>query len=75
VEYRATLSRNSGSSLGRRVGPGGMVGIHGSDSEILNQLGVNWTFGCVSLANHDVEKLYAEVSEGTPVLIRDEQQP
>jgi len=75
VEYRATLSRNSGSSPGRHVGPGGMVGIHGSDSEILNRLGVNWTFGCVSLANHDVEELYAEVSEGTPVLIRDEQQP
>jgi len=74
-EYRAVLSRKPGASFGRHIGPGGMVGIHGSDSEILNRLGVNWTFGCVSLANHDVEELYAEVSEGTPVLIRDEQQP
>ena len=75
AEYRAALAHHSGASSGRRIGPGGKVGIHGSDSEILNELGVNWTFGCVSLANRDVEELYAEVNEGTPVLIRDELQP
>jgi murein L,D-transpeptidase YafK len=73
--YRAALSQNPAPVLGRHKGPGGLVGIHGSDSEVLNRTGVNWTFGCVSLMNHDVEELYAAVSEGAPVLIRDEQQP
>lgn len=75
AEYRAALSRNPAPVLGRYKGPGGLVGIHGSDSEVLNRTGVDWTFGCVSLMNRDVEELYAEVSEGTPVLIRDERQP
>jgi len=63
--------------LGRlpRLTPGGLVGIHGSDKENFNRLGINWTFGCISLANRDIEELYGEVSEGTPVLIRDDQQP
>ncbi len=73
--YRAALSQDPAPVLGRHIGPGGLIGIHGSDSEVLNRTGVNWTFGCVSLMNRDVEELYAEVSEGTPVLIRDEQQP
>jgi murein L,D-transpeptidase YafK len=62
-----------GQSSGR--GPGGLIGIHGSDKEDFNRLGVNWTFGCISLANRDVEELYREVDEGTPVLIVDDQQP
>jgi murein L,D-transpeptidase YafK len=56
-------------------GPGGLIGIHGSDKEELNRVGINWTFGCVSLANRDIEELYKEVEEGTPVLIFDDQQP
>jgi murein L,D-transpeptidase YafK len=65
----AALRRGPQASLG------GLVGIHGSDKEDFNKLGINWTFGCISLANRDVEELYGEVSEGTPVLIRDDQQP
>lgn len=55
--------------------PGGLIGIHGSDKEDFNRLGIDWTFGCISLTNRDVEDLYAEVEEGTPVLISDDQQP
>jgi murein L,D-transpeptidase YafK len=73
--YRAALSQNPAPVLGRHIGPGGLIGIHGSDSEVLNEAGVNWTLGCVSLMNRDVEELYDAVGEGTPVLIRDEQQP
>jgi murein L,D-transpeptidase YafK len=62
-----------GQAAGRRLG--GQIGIHGSDNEQLNRLGINWTFGCVSLANRDIEELYQEVDEGTPVLIFDDQQP
>lgn len=60
---------------GRVRGPGGSVGIHGSDKEDLNRVGINWTYGCVSLANRDVEELYALVDRGAPVLIHDNEQP
>jgi murein L,D-transpeptidase YafK len=66
---RAVLGQASG------LRPGGQIGIHGSDNEQLNRLGINWTFGCVSLANRDIEELYQEVDAGTPVLIFDDQQP
>jgi len=55
---------------GRRVaGIGGAVGIHGTEDESLNRRGENWTEGCVSLFNHDVEELYDLVPIGTRVLI------
>jgi murein L,D-transpeptidase YafK len=66
---RAVLGQSSVRGLG------GMIGIHGSDNEELNRLGVDWTFGCVSLANRDIEEIYQEVEEGTLVLIFDDQQP
>lgn len=60
---------------GRVRGTGGSVGIHGSDKEDLNRVGINWTYGCVSLANRDVEELYRLVRPGVVVLIHDDQQP
>jgi murein L,D-transpeptidase YafK len=66
---RAVLGQSSVRGLG------GMIGIHGSDKEELNRVGINWTFGCVSLANRDVEELYKEVETGSTVLIFDDQQP
>ncbi len=77
-QYRAARGGTlTGAVLGQSSvrGPGGLIGIHGSDKEELNRLGVDWTFGCVSLANRDIEELYEEVEVGTPVLIFDDQQP
>lgn len=55
---------------GRSVpGIGGAVGIHGTENESLNRRGVNWTAGCVSLFNRDVEELYDLVPLGTRVVI------
>jgi murein L,D-transpeptidase YafK len=53
------------------AGPGGEVGIHGTDKERFNELGIDWTFGCVSLMNEDVVELYDMVPAGTLVLIED----
>jgi murein L,D-transpeptidase YafK len=56
--------------LGRSVpGIGGAIGIHGTEDESLNWRGINWTEGCVSLFNHDVEELYDLVPIGTRVVI------
>ena len=52
-------------------GPGGEIGIHGTDKERFNELGIDWTMGCVSLMNEDVDELYELVPDGTLVLIED----
>ena len=55
---------------GRSVpGIGGAVGIHGTEDERLNERGRDWTAGCVSLFNRDIDELYDLVSVGTRVVI------
>ena len=52
--------------------PGGGVGIHGTwphDDYMIDRY-QNWTNGCISLKNEDVEDLYSSVPVGTPVTIR-----
>ena len=53
------------------AGVGGAVGIHGTDKPSLNRKGVDWTHGCISLSNDDVEELSRIVPIGTQVLIED----
>jgi murein L,D-transpeptidase YafK len=50
---------------------GGQVGIHGTDKPRFNELGIDWTFGCISLLSPDVRDLYDLVPDGTLVLIED----
>jgi lipoprotein-anchoring transpeptidase ErfK/SrfK len=52
--------------------PGGGVGIHGTwphDDYVIDNF-KNWTNGCISLKNGDVEDLYSYVPVGTPVTIQ-----
>jgi len=53
------------------AGVGGAVGIHGTDKPWLNERGVDWTWGCISLAPSDIVDLAGLVPVGTPVLIED----
>lgn len=53
------------------AGIGGAIGIHGTDRERFNRVGINWTLGCISLFNADVKELYNFVSVGTLVYIKD----
>jgi len=51
---------------------GGSIGIHGTwpnDDYIIDRY-KNWTMGCISLKNIDVEELYTYVQPGTKVTIR-----
>lgn len=50
---------------------GGSIGIHGvpKDRLYLVDKGINWTYGCISLSNPDVEDLYQYVGKGTTVII------
>ena len=52
--------------------PGGGIGLHGTwpnDDFVVDRY-KNWTNGCVSLKNEDIEDLYSYISIGTPVIIR-----
>lgn len=52
--------------------PGGGIGIHGTwpnDDHVVDKY-KNWTEGCISLKNHDVEDLYSYIPVGTTVTIR-----
>ena len=50
---------------------GGEVGIHGvpKNSDNLIDDGMNWTWGCISMKNKDVDDLYEFVQKGTEVEI------
>ena len=52
---------------------GGAVGLHGrmldEESGERSYAGLNWTDGCIALANADIEEIYNVVSLGTPVTI------
>ncbi len=48
---------------------GGDVGIHGTEDPNRNLSGLNWTKGCVSLQNNDLEDIYPLVTEKTLVVI------
>ena len=45
---------------------GGGIGIHGGSAP---ELGEHWTWGCLGLADRDVEELYPYAGRGTPVII------
>lgn len=52
--------------------PGGGIGIHGTwprDDYFIDKY-KNWTNGCISLKNNDIEDLYSYIPIGTPITIR-----
>jgi lipoprotein-anchoring transpeptidase ErfK/SrfK len=52
--------------------PGGGIGIHGTfpHEDFVIDRYKNWTDGCISLKNEDIEDLYTYVPVGTPITIR-----
>ena len=49
---------------------GGDIGIHGTEDDLTNRAGINWTFGCIALTNRDVNELYRLVHSGSIVVIQ-----
>ena len=48
---------------------GGEVGIHGTEDPYRNITGQNWTKGCISLLNKDLQEIYPLVNKQTLVVI------
>jgi L,D-transpeptidase catalytic domain len=62
-QQRFRRLRNSGMvPRGARIG--GLIEIHGDGGK-----GEDWTFGCISLRDRDMERLYADLPVGSPVTI------
>ena len=53
----------------RCIGLGGGIGIHGTHSEALNRSRVDWTDGCISLFNRDIEEFFPYVEKEALVFI------
>jgi murein L,D-transpeptidase YafK len=49
---------------------GGQVGIHGTENPYKNLAGENWTRGCISLLNKDLDEIYPLVNDQTLVVIK-----
>jgi len=64
--------RKQRGEIPRSASPGGGVGIHGTwpHEDFVIDRYKNWTNGCISLKNEDVEDLYSFVPVGTPVSIQ-----
>lgn len=57
----------------RHVRVGGNVGIHGDRgglSGFFQRFDSNWTDGCITLRNDDIEEVYGLVDVGTPIWIK-----
>jgi len=64
--------RKQRGEIPKSASPGGGVGIHGTwpHEDFIIDRYKNWTNGCISLKNEDVEDLYSFVPVGTPVSIQ-----
>ncbi len=49
--------------------PGGDIFIHGQKNPFVPNTGEDWTWGCISVSNRDMEDIYAMVKNGTPIQI------
>jgi murein L,D-transpeptidase YafK len=48
--------------------PGGDIFIHGQQHPLRKDSG-DWTWGCISVTNKQIEQIYAMVRDGTPIQI------
>jgi murein L,D-transpeptidase YafK len=54
-------------ALANNRAPGGDIFIHGTPKEFIGR--PDWTYGCIAVADRDMEDLYAMVRDGTPIFI------
>jgi len=64
--------RKKRGEIPKNARPGGAIGIHGTwpNEDFVIDRYNNWTLGCISLKNGDVQELYNYIQPGTPVQIK-----
>ncbi len=71
ISYPNKADKALAKSLG--FSPGGQVGIHGDEGGFkgfMRRFDPNWTNGCITLRNADLEEVWSFVQKGTPITIR-----
>lgn len=66
ISYPNENDRAAAKALGKS--PGGDIFIHGQEHPFKKDKG-DWTWGCISVTNKQMETVYAMVGDGTPILI------
>jgi murein L,D-transpeptidase YafK len=66
ISYPNAQDRAEANALGKP--PGGDIFIHGQ-KEPFKKSPKDWTWGCISVTNDEVETIYAMVENGTPIKI------
>lgn len=66
ISYPNELDRMRAQEMGKS--PGGDIFIHGQQDP-RKFLKHDWTWGCISVKNKEIEDVYAMVRDGTPILI------
>ncbi|MDG1530659.1 MAG: L,D-transpeptidase family protein [Paracoccaceae bacterium] len=64
ISYPNDADRKAAAELGES--PGGDIFIHGQKS-LTNRGGDDWTAGCISVTNDEMEDIYAMVPNGVPI--------
>lgn len=65
ISYPNEADRAYAASVNRD--PGGDIFIHGAPKKPVSVR--DWTFGCISVTNREIEQVYAMVRDGTPIRI------
>lgn len=65
ISYPNERDREIASSMGME--PGGDIFIHGGPRRGVDRRGPDWTAGCISVTNREMEDIYAMVRDGTVV--------
>lgn len=66
ISYPNEADRAYAKSIGKS--PGGDIFIHGQKKPFKRDKG-DWTWGCISVTNKQMEDIYAMVGDGTPVAL------
>ena len=66
ISYPNEQDRARAEAMGQK--PGGDIFIHGQKNPLKKDRG-DWTWGCISVKNNEIEDIYAMVCDGTPIQI------
>ncbi len=68
ISYPNVNDVEKAKALGEK--PGGAIFIHGGPRLISDRNKADWTAGCISVTNDEMETIYAMVKDGTPIYIK-----
>jgi murein L,D-transpeptidase YafK len=69
ISYPSAADRAYAEAYGRS--PGGEIFIHGQPNELVEgRVPGDWTDGCIAVSDAEIEELWREVPDGTPIEIR-----